>query len=419
MMQRSITFGCLALCVFTFCGSGVSNPHGVLTASLGSLRSARALGEATKGNTDPTILATNERIEHLIREGRLTGDLNRYTLAKTEIDEVLKHAPRDPRTLRNAAWVATIFHQFDKAIRHSLIATGLEPTNAGAFGVLSDAYVELGMYEEAEAAVQTMLDLKPSLESYSRGAHLLWLKGETTMAISVMSQAVDAGPAKDEATDWCRVQLSDMYLKVGSLSTAEGLCNAVLARNPNYTHAKAGLARVVLCRGDYALAINLLEQATLQPENAPLVYLLELERLYRIVESTDKADAVARVMERVAQQHRQLGITGDEITLALLHADRGEELEAAAKEAMAEAAFHRTPQARACYAWVLHKGGCTVEAASIVPQILEYGLRDPVLLGRMAVICAAAGKSEVAETLFREARMMNEPMCAFWLDAGH
>ena len=44
------------------------------------------------------------------------------------------------------------------------------------------ATLELGDVEASTKAVQRMLDLKPSLPSYGRAAHLRWLLGDTAGA---------------------------------------------------------------------------------------------------------------------------------------------------------------------------------------------------------------------------------------------
>ena len=46
------------------------------------------------------------------------------------------------------------------------------PTARRAYGLLGDAAVEMGDYEAAFKHYQKMLDIRPDLSSYSRGAHL-------------------------------------------------------------------------------------------------------------------------------------------------------------------------------------------------------------------------------------------------------
>ena len=51
------------------------------------------------------------------------------------------------------------------------------------YGLLGDAVLEQGSLDEAAIAYQCMVDLRPDLQSYSRVAHLRWLKGDVDGAI--------------------------------------------------------------------------------------------------------------------------------------------------------------------------------------------------------------------------------------------
>ena len=53
------------------------------------------------------------------------------------------------------------------------------------YGLLGDALMEQGRLAEAVAAYQRMVDLRPDLQSYSRVAHIRWLKGDLDGAIEV------------------------------------------------------------------------------------------------------------------------------------------------------------------------------------------------------------------------------------------
>ncbi|MGI8906623.1 MAG: tetratricopeptide repeat protein [Candidatus Sumerlaeaceae bacterium] len=362
----------------------------------------------------PQARAANSLAEQLIQQGRETGDLHYYVKAKATVDAALKAAPTDSKTLRNAAWVATIFHRFEDAVRYATIATVVDPHNASAFGVLSDAYLESGRYEDAEDAAQSMLDLKPSTDSYSRGAHLLWLRGETSGAMALMGQAGSAAQAGSEAEAWCSVQLADMLLKTGQLEKSGALCQDVLRHRPNYRFAHAGLGRVALCHGDLQTAIACFERAT--SCTSPLLSnLLELEQLYGASKESEKATAVASRIRLLAEQHQALGFSGDEITVALLHAARHEKLADAIRLVATEAKVHRTTEAYAAYAWVLYLGGCELDAAEIAPKALQGGIQDPLVLARMSTILAAANDLEQAATLRETAWKLSPAYC----DAYH
>jgi tetratricopeptide (TPR) repeat protein len=53
-------------------------------------------------------------------------------------------------------------------------------------GLLGDILMERGRLNEAAEAYQKMIDLKPDLHSYARGAHLRWLKGNLSRALELI-----------------------------------------------------------------------------------------------------------------------------------------------------------------------------------------------------------------------------------------
>jgi hypothetical protein len=48
------------------------------------------------------------------------------------------------------------------------------------YGLLGDILVDVGRVDEAARAYQTMLDLKPDPQGYTRGRRIRWLKGDLT-----------------------------------------------------------------------------------------------------------------------------------------------------------------------------------------------------------------------------------------------
>ena len=66
------------------------------------------------------------------------------------------------------------------------------------FGLLGDVLMEQGRLSEAAAAYQKMIDLKPFYQSYTRAAHLRWLKGDLERCRSrLMHAAIKAVSPRD------------------------------------------------------------------------------------------------------------------------------------------------------------------------------------------------------------------------------
>ncbi len=76
-----------------------------------------------------------------------------------------------------------------RASRSDARPSALNPYDADAYGVIGDALVELGRYDEAFEAFQTMVDTKPELASYARVSYARELLGDVVGAIDAMRQA--------------------------------------------------------------------------------------------------------------------------------------------------------------------------------------------------------------------------------------
>ncbi|MBU1821093.1 MAG: tetratricopeptide repeat protein, partial [Bacteroidetes bacterium] len=108
-----------------------------------------------------------------LSEARITGEHPYYYPAVLKIlDGVLMMDPKNFEATTFKASVKMSQHQFAEARELAEKARQINPNNAYVYGVLVDANVELGNYEEAVAMSDKMQALKPSLESYSRASYL-------------------------------------------------------------------------------------------------------------------------------------------------------------------------------------------------------------------------------------------------------
>ena len=135
-------------------------------------------------------------------------------------------------------------HQFSEARDLAEKARQINPSNAYVYGVLVDANVELGNYEEAVAMSDKMQALKPSLESYSRASYLREIYGNYPGAIAAMKLAVEAGLPGSEPQCWSKNTLGHLYETTGSLKDAGIEYDEILAMRPSYAFALRGKAQV-------------------------------------------------------------------------------------------------------------------------------------------------------------------------------
>jgi tetratricopeptide (TPR) repeat protein len=164
-------------------------------------------------------------------------------------------APDDPGALQLRGLVMMDEHRFSdaRALAETLIERDRE--DVAAWGLLSDASLELGATDEATRAAQRMLDLKPSLLSYGRAAHLRFLAGDKAGALEMYSLAISSGRhLKDrEPSAWMIVQAALVFLDKGDLPGAEAGFDAALRELPNYQPALDGKQRLAEARAKASL----------------------------------------------------------------------------------------------------------------------------------------------------------------------
>ena len=149
--------------------------------------------------------------------------------------------PNEPAALLLRGHVLHQMHRFSEA---EAIARRLVTLREFVldFGLLGDALMEQGRVAEAAGAYQKMIDLKPFYQSYTRAAHLRWLRGDLNGAIEMMHAAVKAASPRDrESVAWAYSRLAMYELQRGRLAEAERMADASLQFVPDY--AAALLAR--------------------------------------------------------------------------------------------------------------------------------------------------------------------------------
>ncbi len=198
-----------------------------------------------------------------IAEQRITGEHHFYY---TAIEKILNGILSiDPQNFEAKVYKASLRmsqHQFADAKKLAEEARSINPDNAYVYGILVDANVELGNYEEAVVVSDKMQAIKPSLESYSRASYLREIYGDNNGAIDAMKLAVKAGLPGSEPQCWSRNVLGELYINTNRMEDAEQAFAENLVMRPSYAPSMAGLAKVEAKRKNYTRALALLDSAT-------------------------------------------------------------------------------------------------------------------------------------------------------------
>ena len=159
------------------------------------------------------------------------------------MDAVLKADATDYDALSRQLEIEMMRHHFARVIElaKGMLSTRVDPI---VLGLMGDAYMERGEYDEASDTYQRMVDARPNLASYNRVAFFRFVTGDGEGAIDVMRKAIRMGSPVPENMAWCLADLGGMLFKTGAVADAEAAYRQALVRFPGYHHAFAGLARI-------------------------------------------------------------------------------------------------------------------------------------------------------------------------------
>src|ERR1700754_764878 len=157
-----------------------------------------------------------------MQKARETGDFSLNAKAEEALARAEASEPDGYEALKLRAKLLLTFHRFAEALEVARRAQSLNPRDHDNYGAIVDALVELGDYDGAVAAAQSMVDLRPDTASYSRVSYLRELHGDSKGAVEAMRMAVEAASPKDpEGVAWCRVHLGDSLARDGRGAEAE------------------------------------------------------------------------------------------------------------------------------------------------------------------------------------------------------
>ncbi|MGH3568918.1 MAG: tetratricopeptide repeat protein, partial [Pseudonocardia sp.] len=104
-----------------------------------------------------------------VEQARVTGDPSYYSRSQDALDRSLQMQPDgNGEAVIGRGQLANARHDFAAARGFGEQARELRPFTPEVYGVLADAYTQLGDPTAATAAVQQMLDVRPGLAAFTR-----------------------------------------------------------------------------------------------------------------------------------------------------------------------------------------------------------------------------------------------------------
>lgn len=330
-----------------------------------------------------------------LQEARITGDYLYYDIAALKyVNDVLTADPQNFEALIYKAIIQLSQHHFSDGLATAQQAQKINPYNAFVYGIMVDANVELGNYAAAVENADKMVSIRPDLRSYSRIAYLREIHGDIPGAIEAMKMAIEAGMPGNEGTEWCRVQLGQLYEQLGDLQNAQMQYETSLEVRSGYAYALAGMARIATAKkehekaiGHYVHAYDMINDPSFKEKLAE-VYAVSGQQK----KSKEIANEVIRQMTATSSSNADsAGHYSDrELAYAYLAVNNtGKALEHALLE------YNRRPDnidVNETVAWVYYQQGQFAKALPYIKTALRTNCKNPTLLSRAKLIYAKVPK---------------------------
>ena len=312
-----------------------------------------------------------------LQRTRETGDVAYYSLAERALRRALAGDARDPIALSGLASLAASRHEFLESLRFARRAVAAAPYTARGYGLVGDALLELGRYEQAFATFDRMVAIKPTLAGYARVAYARELTGRPRAAIEAMELALDAaGPP--EPTAWTLVELGKLHFGLGETRGGRVARSGPRSSpSPATPSALDGLARVEAADGRLPRAITLQRRAV---ETVPLPHLVaQLGDLLEAAGREREAREQFALVGAIDRLQAANGVNAD-LETALFRADHGirlnETVDLARKARAARPSIHGDD----ALAWALARAGRCGEARTYSQRSLRLGTQDALVL---------------------------------------
>ena len=342
-----------------------------------------------------------------IQKGRQTGDITYFNLATKSLQEALRLQPNLEAAHRHLAFVLYSLHDFAGATSEATRAIELDSRDSYAYGVLGDARLETGRYEEAAATYARMIAIKDDLYSYSRRSGLETITGNNDAAIADLRRAIAAGIQSSEppeAVAWAQVMLAQDYFMMGRLDDAYTAGTASLNTYPAYHRALALLGQVRAAQGRFDDAADFYRRAIAViplPE-----YAAALGDVYVKLGRQKDADEQRRLVEFIAHLNTLNRVLYNRV-LVDYYADHDLEHRQALDLAAGEFKIRQDIYGHDALAWALYRDGKLDAALAHIVSALRFKTTDARLYFHAGMIYAALGRNDLARTMLKRALAIN------------
>lgn len=339
-----------------------------------------------------------------VDRARLTADPTYYPKAAGALQRSFEVKPQDnAAALTGMAALQSAQHVFAEAEATARQAIAINGYDAGAYGILSDALNELGRYDESAAALQKMVDLKPTFTAFARVSYARELRGDVPGARQAMEQALAMSFSPQDA-GFALFYLGELEWNYGGgVEAASVLYDRGLLRDPKFLPLQAAVAKVAAARGDTDEALRLYQAVT-----SRVPFPLWVGEQGELLASLGREPEAQEQYDVVRVSYRLLVANGSNVDVetGLFEGDHGtpEAALAAAQQAYAD---RRTVFTEDGLAWALHAAGRDAEALPHAEAALALGIRPAYFYYHKGMIEKSLGRNEDAVRSLRAALDIN------------
>ncbi|MGI8419318.1 MAG: hypothetical protein ACR2LN_01595 [Candidatus Levyibacteriota bacterium] len=350
-----------------------------------------------------------------LQKVRETSDSSYYEKVDALLTKAQKIDPKYADIYATKAMVDYGRHNFKTGLENAQKATQYNPDKPSYYGLIGDADIELGSYNDAVIQFQKMVDIRPDYNSYTRIAYIRELYGDINGAKEAEMTAISAGSSFPENVAWSYVELGKLDARDNPLQATKDF-NHALATYPNYSPALEGLGKIAAAKKDYKNAINYFEKAfTILPVAA---YAMDTGDAATKVNDTKKAQQQYFLTKLAFEKSTKSGVNID-LENALFLADHNMDLGTALKQAQTSYKIRASINGADVLAWALYKNNRFDEAQKYSTEALRLGEFDPQILFHAGMIDSKTHQEAEAKRLLTKALAISPYFSIIQTDVAH
>ncbi|MGO4884327.1 MAG: tetratricopeptide repeat protein [Bryobacteraceae bacterium] len=341
-----------------------------------------------------------------LKQARANDSAASLAEAEDEVHKALQLSPHDFEARKLEVRILLAKNRFREAFDLARPLNQSMPDNVEGWGLVSDAALGLGDYDEAERSAQWMLNLRSTnVGGLERGARLREVFGDNDGAREFWQSALRLSLADEEERAWIATQLASLIRRTGHAAQAESLLRQILTSRPGYQPAAAELARVRIQQHEYADAVTLLRERYKKVPRPDVQF--ELARALHLAGREAESQAAYRDFERDARAVMDAPLNYNR-ELVWYYTDCAPNAAEALRVAKMEAARRHDVDTLDAYAWALAASGDAAEARKQMDKALAVGLRDAEFFYRAGVIASMLKDAPAAFRYFNDSLAVSE-----------